>query len=235
MFQPYRSRRAFEQIADEIKTTILTHKLNPGERLPSEREMAEQFQAGRMTIREALRTLEISGFVKIKKGSEGGAFVGNYDPEALSSLVMDNFQLKGITSDEIVDTRLGLEFATVDGAIRRASKKDLLLIDENIEKMKETADQGESIDTFHELAIEYHILIAEASHVLPLIMFIRTLSQWSRRKTMIWIPDHKEKAWMVRSHRSVFKAIQDGNVSKARQLIKKDIERMRFFYRKWQE
>ena len=235
MFKPYRARRAFEEIADEIKATILAHKLKPGERLPSEREMAEQFQAGRMTIREALRTLETSGFVKIKKGSEGGAFVGNFDPEALSSLVMDNFQLEGITSDEILDTRLGLEFATVEGAIKRATEEDLSNIEKNLERAGELAGLGQSTEEFHELAIDYHILIAEAAHVMPLILFVRTLSQWSRRKPLLWNPDQEEMTWMVQSHRGVFEAIKEKDVSKARQLIFNDIEKMRFYYSEWRK
>ncbi|MBN2124196.1 MAG: FadR family transcriptional regulator [Deltaproteobacteria bacterium] len=233
MFQPYKSKRAFEQIADEIKATIFDHKLKSGDRLPSEREMAEQFQAGRMTVREALRTLEISGFIQIKKGSEGGAFVGNYNPEALSSLVMDNFQLEGITPDEILDTRLGLESATVACAIKNATKNDFTLMEQNIEEAEEITDRGGPVKRFHELAIEYHILLAEASHVLPLTMFVRTLSHWSRRKPLRWEPTRAEQAWMTRSHRRIFESIKKKDVTLARQLIQEDIEKMRYLYGEW--
>ena len=74
-FGPYKPPRAFQEIADQIKKAILDRKLKPGERLPSERELAEQFQVGRLTIREALRSLETSGIITIRKGSGGGAFV----------------------------------------------------------------------------------------------------------------------------------------------------------------
>ena len=75
MFQPYKGRRAFEDIAAEIKDAILSDRLSIGDRLPSERDLAEQFQVGRVTIREAFRTLETMGLIQVKKGSRGGAFV----------------------------------------------------------------------------------------------------------------------------------------------------------------
>ena len=76
MFQPYKGKRAFEDIAGQIKTAILSGKLCSGDKLPSERDLAKEFQVGRVSIREALRMLETMGFVKIRKGSAGGAFVG---------------------------------------------------------------------------------------------------------------------------------------------------------------
>ncbi|MBW2064185.1 MAG: GntR family transcriptional regulator [Deltaproteobacteria bacterium] len=54
MFSPYQSKRAFEEISEQIKKAILAKKLKPGDRLPSERSLAEQFQVGRLTVREAL-------------------------------------------------------------------------------------------------------------------------------------------------------------------------------------
>lgn len=104
MFSPYQSKRAFEEISEQIKKAILAKKLKPGERLPSERSLAEQFQVGRLTVREALRTLETQGFVQIRKGSGGGAFIGNTDPEMLPSIIMDNLLLDGLTSEQMTSS-----------------------------------------------------------------------------------------------------------------------------------
>ena len=56
IFQPYRSKRAYQEIAQNIQKAIMGGRLNSGERLPSERSLAEQFQVGRLTVREALRS-----------------------------------------------------------------------------------------------------------------------------------------------------------------------------------
>ena len=70
IFPPYIQTRAFEDVAEQIRDVILGKQLRLGDRLPSERSLAQQFQVGRLTIREALRTLETEGLVSSpRKGS----------------------------------------------------------------------------------------------------------------------------------------------------------------------
>jgi DNA-binding GntR family transcriptional regulator len=71
-FARIRSRRTFEEVCSEIKKLIIKGILRPGNKLPSESELARQFGVGRQTIREGLRLLELSGFITIQKGSAGG-------------------------------------------------------------------------------------------------------------------------------------------------------------------
>ncbi len=74
MFQPYRGRRAFEDIAAQIRQAILSERLIDGDRLPPERALAKQFQVGRVPVREAFRALETMGLIEVKKGGGGVAF-----------------------------------------------------------------------------------------------------------------------------------------------------------------
>ena len=75
MFVPLSPKRNFEEVANQIKELILSGQLKPLERLPSERDMAEQFNASRNTVREAYRILEETGFIRMKTGNTGGAMV----------------------------------------------------------------------------------------------------------------------------------------------------------------
>ena len=95
-FSGYQYRRASTDIAEVIKTAILSQKYKEGDRLPAERELATQFQVGRMTIREALRTLETKGLITIKKGSSGGAFVQPASPHQIAEIIVDNLELDGV-------------------------------------------------------------------------------------------------------------------------------------------
>ena len=63
IFGPARPRRTFEEIINQIKANIEEGRLKRGDKLPTERALAAQFQVSRNTVREALRTLEISGFI----------------------------------------------------------------------------------------------------------------------------------------------------------------------------
>ena len=67
-FDPITSRRSFEDIAESIRKTIVDGSFDPGARLPSEKELAHQFQVGRQAVREGLRILEAGGLVRVKKG-----------------------------------------------------------------------------------------------------------------------------------------------------------------------
>ena len=71
-FGPVRTRRVFEDICDQIRGQVLGGILRPGDKLPAERELAEQFGVSRTAVREALRSLEIAGVVKLQKGVKGG-------------------------------------------------------------------------------------------------------------------------------------------------------------------
>src|SRR6476619_4824745 len=68
-FEPIRTRRAFEEICDRIRAQIAAGKLRPGDKLPPERELALQLGVGRNALREALRSLEIAGIVRLQKGT----------------------------------------------------------------------------------------------------------------------------------------------------------------------
>src|SRR3984957_3984114 len=75
MFQSLGRRSAYLEVADRIRATIFKDKLALFQRMPSERDLAAQFGVSRVVVREAIRTLETSGLVTVKKGPKGGIFV----------------------------------------------------------------------------------------------------------------------------------------------------------------
>lgn len=71
--------RSFEDIIAQVRDAVAEGRLRPGERLPSERALAESFGVSRATLREALRSLEALGVVEIRLGATGGAFASEPD------------------------------------------------------------------------------------------------------------------------------------------------------------
>lgn len=228
VFSPYTPVRAFEEVAEQIKEVILGRKLGHGDRLPSERSLAEQFQVGRLTIREALRTLETKGFIEIKKGSGGGAFVGTGNVGAVTSIIKDNFILEGLTSDQITEARAALECAAVDSAIARATEEDLECIEQHICDLEQGMDDPEMGLELIPKMIHFHVLIAEASHNLPFILFIRAILEWAQSRPILatWVPCEEARAYAKKSYRRMFQAIKDKNAGLARKLMLEHIEFM---------
>ncbi|UCC66529.1 MAG: FadR family transcriptional regulator [Deltaproteobacteria bacterium] len=89
MFRPLEKRRYSEQVAQLIQEKILKEKSEKGNKLPTERELAEEFQVSRSVIREAIRELEVSGLVYIKKGPTGGIFITHAYHKPLSPTQVD--------------------------------------------------------------------------------------------------------------------------------------------------
>jgi GntR family transcriptional repressor for pyruvate dehydrogenase complex len=82
-----RVRKAYEQVADQLRELIVSGKLAPGERLPIESALAREFGVSRATIREALRVLAAQGLVRTAKGPAGGSFVTLPSVDHISSFV----------------------------------------------------------------------------------------------------------------------------------------------------
>lgn len=109
LFSPVRQLRVFEEIVVQLKESILTGRFKPGDKLPSERELVEQFQASRVAIREALRTLENSGFIETRQGVNGGAYVTDLSFEFLANAFVDLFLADKISIPELHRVRLIIE------------------------------------------------------------------------------------------------------------------------------
>ena len=79
MFNPLPHERTFEAIVRQLKEAIYSGKLKPGDKLPTERELAKMFNASSAAVRSAVLNLEQAGLLKIKKGAGGGFFVQELD------------------------------------------------------------------------------------------------------------------------------------------------------------
>lgn len=227
MFRPYESKRAFEDVADQILQAIMTGILRDGERLPSERALADEFRAGRLTVREALRTLETRGLIRIKKGSGGGAYIAMGNRQNLAAIIVDNLTLEGLTGHQITEARIGLECAIVKSAIKNATPKDMADIYQDLEESKVMTEQDDPQAVVSKM-INFHLLMAEASHNLPFIMFIRALMEWARRKLIHYAPPSEHLRYSYRTHRGICEAVGMKDADLAQRLMKKHIERMSF-------
>ena len=109
IFKPIRQLRVFEEIVTQLKESILTGRFKTGDKLPTERELVEEFQVSRVAIREALRTLENSGFIVTRQGASGGAYVTDLSFEFLANAFVDLFLADKISIPELHRVRLIME------------------------------------------------------------------------------------------------------------------------------
>lgn len=137
-----RNRRVFEEIYDQIRTELADGVLRPGDKLPAERELAEKLGFSRSAVREALRALEATGIVQLRKGVTGGAFIKGGDPAAVGRSISDIIALGQIPLRQVMEVRALLLTRAVQLACERASAEDFDLVDDNIRRTEAGADQG---------------------------------------------------------------------------------------------
>jgi len=125
LFTPINNRRAFEQVSTKIKELIFRGVLKPGDKLPSETHLAAQFNVGRQTIREALRLLELSGFIVIQKGGTGGPEIVNTVLNRIRDLFLDAFRIKNISMKDLTVARLEIEKVVLLYAMLNMDESDI--------------------------------------------------------------------------------------------------------------
>jgi GntR family transcriptional repressor for pyruvate dehydrogenase complex len=122
-FRPIRQPRVSEEVFHQLKQAILSTDFNAGDKLPPERELAGLFQVSRIAVREAIRALENAGFVSIRQGAAGGAYVTDLTFEQLAGACIDLFLANKISIHELHRVRVLLEPEVTRLATLNADKK----------------------------------------------------------------------------------------------------------------
>jgi GntR family transcriptional repressor for pyruvate dehydrogenase complex len=154
LFAPVQSTTAFEETLERLGTAIKLGLLEPGTRLPAERELCEQLGIARSTLRQALTALVQSGHLHAVRGRGGGTFVAEAPPAAPPNPdVLANWR-------DVVDTRLATELGVAVLAAERAQPEAIERLDELVAVM---AANLEDFDAYRMADVHFHIALAEAS------------------------------------------------------------------------
>jgi GntR family transcriptional repressor for pyruvate dehydrogenase complex len=162
MFSRVSAGRVSNLIGDQIRMLIRDGQLNAGDRLPSERELGEQFGVSRVTVREALRGLEANGLVTIRVGARGGAFVTAPTSAQVGEGISDMLTFSVVEPADVTEARQILELGIVPVVCQRADEQD-------IAELLEICDRAEALiksaDAYPvSLSAEFHVRVAKASH-----------------------------------------------------------------------
>ena len=174
-FEPIHTRRAFEEICERIRAQIASGTLRPGDKLPPERDLAQQLGVGRNALREALRSLEIAGILRLQKGAKGGAFIQAGDANRMDEVVRDMLSLGSISVAELTESRVHIQDLVVRLACERATAADFDAIEANIERTQETTAAGRYLDRV-ECSREFYRLLVDAAHNKVLAMMVRSIT-----------------------------------------------------------
>ena len=204
-YTPIRKTKASDLIVEEIWSSILKGELKAGDRLPPERELVEQFGVSKVTLREALQTLEANGYIERKRGVTGGSIVLELAPTKGIDLICEYLNAKRMDIEEIISTRLILDPLISESVARTITAKEAHQLSLLIEKHKKEYDRsGKSKFGWH-----FEQYLAKLTGNRVLIVFVDLLIQLvvnleNRRFYTPWVDRDKQERLLGQYYRDTY-------------------------------
>ena len=211
-------------IVDQITHLITSGALKPGERIPSEKNLCQQFGVGRTSVREALRSLSGIGILESRAGD--GTFVSANTDRCMERAFQWGLLLKGKALQDLVETRLMLEPHAAGLAATKAQPDNLAKLEAAICCMEESISNPER---YLECDMGFHLEIARATQngiIENLLSTIRAYLQAAIRETLQLSrgKDSSRRARLsVDQHKKIFRAIKARKPLAARQAMTRHI------------
>lgn len=179
MFKALKNERFFEKVANSIQREILLGNLQPNQKLPSETELAKQFNVGRSAIREALKVLELTGFLYVKRGYNGGTFVKPPDP-ADSFAATTPFGRATTGWEQLMEARKLIETRAAELASARADDEEIAGLWEELERMRSVIGVPAR---FIDQDVGFHLRIAEVAKNEVFVDVITSVRNYLKKET----------------------------------------------------
>lgn len=156
--RPLKRTSLSDGIVDQVTALISSGSLKPGDRIPSEKQLCEQFGVGRTSVREAVRSLSVIGILESRAGS--GTFVSTNSTRHIERTFQWGVLLDPRLVDNLIETRLMLESQTAYLAATRGTAADLKVLERAIQGMEDSLTDWKS---FLQHDLRFHLRIAQAA------------------------------------------------------------------------
>lgn len=222
MFKPVKNTKVYEQVVDQIKEMVRLGRIKKGDKLPTERVMAEELQVSRTSIREAMRALEVVGLIESRQGA------GNYIREEFDDVLLEPlsivFMLQNGTNTDIFELREVLEISTIFLSVMRMTDTDLKKLGELIDKFKNSTSESESamIDS------EFHRIIVKGANNVLISNLLEGVSElvekfiYEGRSAIL--NNGNSNAKLLECHEKIYLAIKERDGYKAYKAMQEHFE-----------
>jgi GntR family transcriptional regulator, transcriptional repressor for pyruvate dehydrogenase complex len=212
-FTPVQPVRSYQRIVEQVEDALARGDLQPGHRLPSERELVTQFQVSRSTVREALRVLESNGIVRSRPGDRHGPEVLPFSSRALRKQMVRLAQVDEVGLAELVSFRMILDGSANMLAARLHTAEQLAEIESTIAAMEAAVDVG--YEEFSRADFAFHEAVGRASRNT----LIQLCNEVVREVVLSLISEkisrsrqrHSLMATSLEHHRQVLAAVRAGD------------------------
>jgi GntR family transcriptional repressor for pyruvate dehydrogenase complex len=228
--EQHESRSATNSIAIAgILAWLNERKLQPGDKLPSERDFAERLNVSRNAVREALATLVTLRMVESRPNS--GIYLRHYAKESSFEAMVMLTEMGAAPSvtevSETMEVRAHLELLALGLACTRRTSEDVAQLEEIQKRTEKVLSEGGNIaveDT------QFHIALADATHNSVLVRVLNAFYQLTARRRAVLFESHAQGEASAREHKLLLKHVKNQDVEKAQKLILIHMDRARKYW-----
>ena len=218
VFSQIRPQKIPEEIVYQVKSLIKQGKLQPGEKLPPERELADLFGVGRSSLREAINILETLGFIEIKKRK--GIFVRSVSSVSILDPMQQILEEDSNTLYKLYELRKDIELASVFMAAKLRTGTELTEIKNALERMED--DARHTYLSLH-ADLDFHLAIARATHNFFRVHILKNIldlaEDYMGLITEKLLEEKSSILIVVDQHKKIYQAIQQRDPESARSLM----------------
>lgn len=217
------NKSVVERITDQITNAIINGELKPGDKIPTEIELCENFGVGRNSVREAIKILEAYGVLEIKR-ADGTYIRQDYDDTMLYPILY-GIILQQDSKDQIVELRKVIDVGIFQEAMNRMTNKDLKALDDELARMEEEiyGENASSAEIF-ERDVEFHRIIVGMlnNRLLESIgYYVDKITRQSRLETIEYIMKNNCQKDFIELHEDIINMFREKQSSRINEVIDK--------------
>jgi GntR family transcriptional regulator, transcriptional repressor for pyruvate dehydrogenase complex len=218
--RPAKKPTAAESVVAEVRGLIERGEVRSGDRLPPERELAQQLGVSRPSVRSGLKSLAAMGVVQIRQGA--GTFITGGPPVLASEPLRFLAALHGFSRSQMFEARLVLEVAVAGLAAERAAPDKLMVISDETTGMFASLElPGAFLD--HDIRFHQAVAAAAGNPILASVVeMVAKIFYEFRRRT---IRTAKDLRLAAEEHRAIYQAIRSGDPERARSAMGQHLRR----------
>ena len=223
LFTPVSSGRISELIVEQVRALIRDKQLRPGDRLPSERDLCQQFGVSRVTVRDALRLLEGAGLIDRRVGARGGAFVRLPTGSEIGQGIADMVSMSALDAEEITEARTVFELSVVPLVCERADEQDFREMEEICRRSDKALAAG---DYDVQASADFHVRFIQAAHNRALDLLAVSF-EGPLRSSLVTakIASRSMGRRGVKEHRAIIEAVADRDAERAAAIVAAHLSR----------
>ncbi|KLN52821.1 FadR/GntR family transcriptional regulator [Variovorax paradoxus] len=221
--------RLFESISDDIRARVARGELKPGQKLRSERDLAEHYGVSRSGVREALRSLERGGVIELRKGPKGGTFIRSADPALVTQSLNDVISRGAVSIASLTESRTIVMTAVTRLACERGTDTEFDRLDESITLTEQLAKAGDFKGRRVQL-LDFYRLLAEATRNEVLVIMVSALTDLVFKLMAQY--DVGPRPTTTQTHRKIVRCLRRRSADEAVALMAGHLDKLHAYFRK---